>query len=172
MFSLRLDRTWRGLLALVIAGTIPLSIWGGGCGSQPLVQPDASGQGGGSPATGGVPGTGGLPGAGGVLGSGGVPGTGGHASGGSNGTGGNPPRDASADAVPQCCGSYGATQCSADGRQRRSCGYSPASPQCTLSSGYSYVWLVQDCPNGCVVPDAGSTGTGGGTGAVVGATCR
>lgn len=39
-----LERVWRGLLALTIAGTIPLSIWGTGCGSQSLVQPDASGQ--------------------------------------------------------------------------------------------------------------------------------
>jgi hypothetical protein len=39
-----LERVWRGVLALVIVGTIPLSTWGSGCSSQPFVQPDASGQ--------------------------------------------------------------------------------------------------------------------------------
>jgi hypothetical protein len=165
---LSLERVGRGLLALTIAGTIPLSIWGSGCGSQPLVQPDG-GQSGGSPgsggsqATGGSPGTGGLQASGGVPGTGGLLGTGGHTSGGSNGTGGMPPRDASADALSACCSpsENGRVQCTPDGKQLETCSTWGGGPQCRAASGYSYVWQVQTCPNGCVSFDAGLSGTGG-----------
>jgi hypothetical protein len=146
MFSL--ERVWRGLLALTIAGSIPLSIWGTGCNSQPLVQPDASGQSGGAPGSGGVPGSGGI-----VGGSGGAAGSG--------------PWDASTDGPSPCCeGQSLATQCSADGRQLRTCFYSFTNASTKVCSGgvagvYAYVWSVQDCQNGCVEIDAGLTGTGG-----------
>jgi hypothetical protein len=173
-----LERVWRGLLALTIMGTIPLSIWGSGCNSQPGVQPDASGLGG-VPATGGVPGTGGVLASGGVPGTGGLGGIGGHSSGGSTGTAGNEPRDASADALAQCCLSSenGRVQCSADGRQRKTCGavYGGGMPECFMGS-YSYVWTVlEECPNGCVDPGAGGhPGTGGqpGTGGVSVPICQ
>jgi hypothetical protein len=170
MFSL--ERVGRGVLALTIVGTIPLSMWGSGCSNQPLVQPDA-GQSGGSPGTGGVPGSGGVPGTGGVLG------TGGHASGGSSGTGGRQLQDASADSSSQCCTSlFDTAQCSPDGTQVRRCNEVYNSDQCLGSSGYSYIWEVQTCPDGCVQVDAGGfgalaaqcRGTGGssGTGGVSG----
>ena len=155
MFSL--ERVWRGLLALTIAGSIPLSIWGTGCNSQPLVQPDASGQSGGAPGTGGVS-SGGSPGSGGTVG-------------GSGGAAGSGPRDASLDGPSPCCaGQSLATQCSADGRQLRTCFYSftnATNKECSggVAGVYAYVWSVQDCANGCVPFDAGFTGTGGTTGA-------
>ena len=154
---LSLERVWRGALALAIVGTIPLSMWGSGCSSQPLVQPDG-GQSGGSPGAGGVPGTGG------------VLGTGGHASGGSNGTGGNQPHDASGDALSPCCSQSEETvsQCSPDGQEVRTCVYrlaQGATAQCS-SPGYSYgyIWQAQTCPNGCVTVDGGVRGTGGAIG--------
>jgi hypothetical protein len=168
MFSL--ERVGRGLLALTLAGTIPLTIWGTGCGSQPLVEPDAGQSGGspgsgGAPASGGSPGTGGLEASGGFPGAGGLPGTGGHSSGGSSGAGGIEARDASADALSQCCSQSeeGMTQCTPDGKQLRQCSRWGTVAACMASSGYSYVWQVQACPNGCVTPDGGLTGTGGTT---------
>jgi hypothetical protein len=140
MFSL--ERVWRGLLALTIAGSIPLSIWGTGCNSQPLVQPDASGQSGGAPGSGGT-------------------------AGGSGGAAGSGQRDASTDGPSPCCaGQSLATQCSADGRQLRTCFYSftnATNKECSggVAGVYAYVWSVQDCANGCVEVDAGFTGTGG-----------
>jgi hypothetical protein len=151
-----LERVWRGVLALTIAGTIPLAIWGSGCDSQPLVQPDASGQSGGSPGTGGVA-------------SGGSPGSGGQI-GGSGGAGGSGPRDASTDGPSPCCeGLSLATQCSADGRQLRTCFFSftnATNKECSggVAGVYAYVWSVQECANGCVEVDAGYTGTGGAPG--------
>jgi hypothetical protein len=166
----RSERVWRGLLALVIVGTIPLSMWGSGCSSQPLVQPDA-GQTGGSPGTGGVPGTGGL------AGTGGLPGSGGHSSGGSSGTGGSQPRDASADALSLCCSESEdqTAQCSPDGKQLRQCFYNstyPTSRQCSGgTSDYAYLWDVQTCPYGCVTVDGGLAGAGGAP-AFAGAKCQ
>jgi hypothetical protein len=37
-----------------------------------------------------------------------------------------------------------------------------------LIGSYAYVWLVQDCPNGCVMTDAGVRGTGGASGGPTG----
>jgi hypothetical protein len=145
----------------MIAGTIPLSIWGSGCDSQPLVQPDA-GQSGGSPGTGGVS-------SGGSPGSGGLPGSGGHI-GGSGGAGGSGPRDASTDGPSPCCEGQGlVTQCSADGHQLRTCFMSltnASNKECSggVAGSYAYVWSVQDCANGCVEVDAGMRGSGGTSG--------
>jgi hypothetical protein len=154
----RSERVWRGLLALTIAGTIPLSMWGSGCSSQPLVQPDAG-------QTGGSPGTGGL------LGSGG------RSSGGSNGTGGSQLQDASVDDLSPCCLAAQSltAQCTPDGKQLRQCLYTsiyPQSRECSAgTSDYAYVWEVQTCPNGCVTVDAGLAGAGGAT-QVAGAKCQ
>ena len=165
MFSL--ERVWRGLLALAIVGTIPLSIWGSGCGSQPLVQPDAGGQSGGAPGTGGVS-------SGGSPGSGGLPGSGGRFTGGAIGTGGNEtPRDASVDALSACCSQAeaNAEECTPDGQQLKICNYhfsSSDTKQCAGGSigSYAYIWLVQDCPNGCATGSGtgGAPGTGGTSG--------
>jgi hypothetical protein len=144
----------------MIVGTIPLSMWGSGCSSQPLVQPDA-GQSGGAPGSGGVS-------------SGGAPGTGGVSSGGAPGTGGNQLRDASVDGLSPCClqSEEGSSQCSPDGQELRYCHYwltQGDTRQCAAPGySYGYVWQVQTCPNGCVTVDAGVRGTGGVTGGPTG----
>ncbi len=133
-------------------------MWGSGCGSQPLVQPDAG-------QTGGTPGTGGL------LGSGG------RSSGGSNGTGGSQLQDASVDDLSPCCLAAESltAQCTPDGKQLRQCLYTsiyPQSRECSAgTSDYAYVWEVQTCPNGCVSVDAGQVGAGGAP-QVAGAKCQ
>jgi hypothetical protein len=153
------------MLALVIVGTIPLSMWGSGCSSQPLVQPDA-GQSGGAPGSGGVAASGGVPGSGGVS-SGGAPGSGGHL--GDGGSAGSQARDASVDGPSPCClqSEVGVAQCSLDGQELRLCTYRLAQSdtrQCAPGTAYGYIWQVQTCPNGCVTVDAGVRGTGGATG--------
>jgi hypothetical protein len=170
-----LERVWRGVLALVIVGTIPLSTWGSGCSSQPFVQPDASGQSGGSPGTGGVA-SGGAPGSGGASGSGGNVG-------GSGGAGGSGPRDASTDRPPLCCSAAerNVVECLPGGQQARSCVSRIAEAdnlQCGTPGSYDYVWEVLNCPNGCGTGDGGrgsggTSGTGGslGTGGFT-ALCR
>jgi hypothetical protein len=189
-----LERVWRGVLALVIVGTIPLSTWGSGCSSQPFVQPDASGQSGGSPGTGGVAsggsqGSGGAPGSGGNVGgfggaggSGGASGSGGNV-GGSGGAGGSGPRDASTDRPPLCCSAAerNVVECLPGGQQARSCVSRIAEAdnlQCGTPGSYDYVWEVLNCPNGCGTGDGGrgsggTSGTGGslGTGGFT-ALCR
>jgi hypothetical protein len=140
MFSL--ERVWRGVLALVIVGTIPLSMWGSGCSSQPLVQPDAG-------QTGGAPGTGGI--------------SSGGQSGGSGGAGGSLPRDASTDGASLCCSAAesNVVYCLPGGKTARYCGSRIAEAdnnQCGTPGSYDYVWEVLSCPNGCVADGGGTTG--------------
>lgn len=130
----------RPVLALIIVGTIPLSMWAQGCtGSRPdpMVQPDG--------------GTGGR--AGSVYDAQ-VNDLAGDMS---------TATDALGDgAATACCGPGVLPECVAGGASVRSCmlvfGMCHADAG---MAGYGYVWTVQNCANGCIAADAGAGGASG-----------
>jgi hypothetical protein len=145
----------RRLVSIFVVATIPLSVWGGGCGrDKPLVEPESgsagsgaagTGSAGGSGASGGTAGGGGVGGSGGgVAGSGGVGGLGGGGAG-----GGNTSDCAPGSPIPS-------QRCSPDGGDLLSC---------QMSAPYVYMWDVTSCPNGCTDPADGGSSDAGDAGA-------
>ena len=60
----------------------------------------------------------------------------------------------------QCCGLGDKPSCSGDGHTIKSCLPNPGG-SCSSSGIYAYVWMTNECPNGCQV--VGESGAGGGS---------
>jgi hypothetical protein len=173
-----LERCARLVLSFALAATVPLAGWTSACGKVTTVEPEgeagaegdaaggeasstggeassaggqANGTGGQASSTGGrVTSTGGVTGLGGQTpgppqgaGFAGQPANGGRNTGGGGGVAGG----------PNCCSRdwVSARNCFSDGRLY-TCSAQP-SPGCSGEGLYSYTWVAQDCPNGCVRQD-------------------